>query len=105
MCYQKIIRPLLFLLPAEASHNVAMFVFKYLGRFLKAKTIYNNPIKLMGLNFPNRIGLAAGLDKNAVAIDAFAAMGFGFLEVGTVTPKPQAGNKSQDYFDLPSIRL
>jgi len=58
-------------------------------------------ITLAGLSFPNRIGLAAGLDKNARCIDAFAAMGFGFVEVGTVTPKPQPGNPKPRMFRLP----
>ena len=56
---------------------------------------------LAGLRFPNRVGLAAGLDKNARCIDAFAAMGFGFVEVGTVTPKAQPGNPKPRMFRLP----
>ncbi|MFP5406001.1 MAG: quinone-dependent dihydroorotate dehydrogenase, partial [Gammaproteobacteria bacterium] len=56
----------------------------------------------MGLRFGNRIGLAAGLDKNGAHIDAFAAMGFGFIEVGTVTPKPQPGNPRPRMFRLPA---
>ncbi|VTU25445.1 quinone-dependent dihydroorotate dehydrogenase [Variovorax sp. PBL-E5] len=58
-------------------------------------------VRLAGLSFPNRVGLAAGLDKNARCIDAFAAMGFGFVEVGTVTPKPQPGNPKPRMFRLP----
>src|SRR5207244_10629171 len=58
-------------------------------------------LTLAGLRFPNRIGLAAGLDKNARCIDAFAAMGFGFVEVGTVTPKAQPGNPKPRMFRLP----
>jgi dihydroorotate dehydrogenase len=61
----------------------------------------NDPIELAGLTFPNRVGLAAGLDKNARCIDAFAAMGFGFVEVGTVTPKGQPGNPKPRMFRLP----
>ncbi|MFM9923290.1 quinone-dependent dihydroorotate dehydrogenase [Variovorax sp. H27-G14] len=61
----------------------------------------NDPIQLAGLTFPNRVGLAAGLDKNARCIDAFAAMGFGFVEVGTVTPKAQPGNPKPRMFRLP----
>lgn len=60
-----------------------------------------SPVKLMGLNFPNRIGLAAGLDKDAQCINAFAAMGFGFVETGTVTPLPQPGNAKPRLFRLP----
>jgi dihydroorotate dehydrogenase len=61
----------------------------------------NDPVQLAGLTFPNRVGLAAGLDKNARCIDAFAAMGFGFVEVGTVTPKAQPGNPKPRMFRLP----
>ncbi|AMM26540.1 quinone-dependent dihydroorotate dehydrogenase [Variovorax sp. PAMC 28711] len=61
----------------------------------------DDPVTLAGLNFPNRIGLAAGLDKNARCIDAFSAMGFGFVEVGTVTPKPQPGSAKPRIFRLP----
>ena len=59
------------------------------------------PIECMGLKFPNRVGLAAGLDKNAVAVEGFARLGFGFIEVGTVTPKPQAGNPTPRLFRIP----
>ncbi|MBY4595499.1 quinone-dependent dihydroorotate dehydrogenase [Ottowia caeni] len=61
----------------------------------------NDPVTLAGLDFPNRVGLAAGLDKNARAIDAFASMGFGFVEVGTVTPLAQPGNPKPRMFRLP----
>jgi dihydroorotate dehydrogenase len=61
----------------------------------------DDPVSLAGLTFPNRVGLAAGLDKNARCIDAFAAMGFGFVEVGTVTPKAQPGNPKPRVFRLP----
>ncbi|REN21318.1 quinone-dependent dihydroorotate dehydrogenase, partial [Mycobacterium tuberculosis] len=61
----------------------------------------DDPVQLAGLTFPNRVGLAAGLDKNARCIDAFAAMGFGFVEVGTVTPKAQPGNPKPRMFRLP----
>jgi dihydroorotate dehydrogenase len=61
----------------------------------------DDPVTLAGLEFPNRVGLAAGLDKNARCIDAFAAMGFGFVEVGTVTPKAQPGNPKPRMFRLP----
>ena len=61
----------------------------------------DDPIELAGLKFPNRVGLAAGLDKNAQCIDGLAAMGFGFVEVGTVTPKAQPGNPKPRMFRLP----
>ena len=61
----------------------------------------SDPVTVMGLTFPNRVGLGAGLDKNGAHIDAFGAMGFGFVEVGTVTPRPQPGNPSPRLFRLP----
>src|SRR3989475_7251941 len=60
----------------------------------------SDPVELAGLKFPNRVGLAAGLDKNARCIDGLGAMGFGFVEVGTVTPKPQPGNPKPRMFRL-----
>src|SRR5690625_2688917 len=86
----------LFMLPPEAAHEVAL---KSLcaGRLvglprLMAGRPPARPVSLMGLEFPNPVGLAAGLDKNGDYIDALGGLGFGFIEVGTVTPKPQAGN-------------
>ncbi|MGE1125632.1 hypothetical protein ACQJ02_29745, partial [Pseudomonas zeae] len=61
----------------------------------------SDPVTIAGLRFPNRIGLAAGLDKNGRCIDGFGAMGFGFIEVGTVTPKGQPGNDKPRMFRLP----
>jgi dihydroorotate dehydrogenase len=66
--------------------------------------LVSDPIELAGLSFPNRVGLAAGLDKNARCIDGLGAMGFGFVEVGTVTPKPQPGNPKPRMFRLPQAR-
>lgn len=77
----------------RSQHNVLNSLYK--------QTVPNKPVTCFGLNFPNAVGLAAGLDKNAECIDAFAAMGFGFIEVGTVTPKPQAGNEKPRLFRLP----
>ncbi len=65
---------------------------------LYRRPIINNPVSVMGLNFANPVGLAAGLDKDGECIDAFAAMGFGFIEIGTVTPRPQAGNDKPRLF-------
>jgi dihydroorotate dehydrogenase len=63
--------------------------------------VQDKPVTVMGIKFPNSVGLAAGLDKNGECINAFAAMGFGFVEVGTVTPRPQAGNDKPRIFRLP----
>ncbi|MBX9705807.1 MAG: quinone-dependent dihydroorotate dehydrogenase [Gammaproteobacteria bacterium] len=100
MCYQKLIRPVLFSLPAEASHNVALRALHYYGKVAAAKPLATDPVTVMGVNFPNRVGLAAGLDKNAIALNGLAAFGFGFIEAGTVLPKPQPGNPKPRLFRL-----
>ncbi|MEX2131310.1 MAG: quinone-dependent dihydroorotate dehydrogenase [Pseudohongiellaceae bacterium] len=103
-----LMRNLLFLLPAESSHHVAlvmMGVAKRLGLLglIAARTRgLQRPVTVMGLTFPNPIGLAAGLDKNADYIDALGSLGFGFIEVGTLTPRPQPGNRKPRLFRLRS---
>ncbi|NLC20553.1 MAG: quinone-dependent dihydroorotate dehydrogenase [Halomonadaceae bacterium] len=98
-------RSILFRLDAETAHGHALTALdlahrlKLAGR-LGGKRI-DDPVELMGLRFPNRVGLAAGLDKNADHLDALGALGFGFVEVGTVTPRPQAGNPKPRLFRLP----
>ncbi|WP_104202463.1 quinone-dependent dihydroorotate dehydrogenase [Billgrantia saliphila] len=98
-------RSILFRLDAETAHGVALSALdlahrlKLSGRFAAARV--DDPVELMGLRFPNRVGLAAGLDKNADHLDALGALGFGFVEVGTVTPKPQDGNPRPRLFRLP----
>ncbi len=94
----------LFQLDAELSHELTMWFLKnsqdnFLRSFY-AQNIPNNPVEVFGLQFPNPVGLAAGLDKNGECINAFDAMGFGFVEVGTVTPKPQAGNDKPRLFRI-----
>jgi dihydroorotate dehydrogenase len=89
------LRPLLFALPPEAAHVVTLVGLKLtheLGLLPAIAKPELAPVSLMGLQFPNRLGLAAGLDKSAAYVDALGALGFGFIEVGTVTPKPQRGN-------------
>lgn len=73
-------------------------------QFLWSQPRVDDPVEIAGLRFPNRVGLAAGLDKNARCLDAFAAMGFGFVEVGTVTPRAQPGNARPRMFRLPEHR-
>ena len=85
-----IIRRLLFALPPEAAHRIALQAVRAWG--LAAPSRGGEPIRVMGLPFRNRIGLAAGFDKDAVAVRGLAGLGFGFVEVGTVTPRPQPGN-------------
>ena len=101
-------RKFLFGLSAEAAHNVTMAGLA-LAQRTPLQLAYcsgrvSDPIELAGLSFPNRVGLAAGLDKNARCIDGLGAMGFGFVEVGTVTPKPQAGNPKPRMFRLPEAQ-
>ncbi|MDM0112141.1 quinone-dependent dihydroorotate dehydrogenase [Variovorax sp. J22R133] len=98
-------RPFLFGLDAEHAHEVTMDALARtqntpLACFY-ASTRVDDPVTLAGLRFPNRVGLAAGLDKNARCIDGLAAMGFGFVEVGTVTPKAQPGNAKPRMFRIP----
>jgi dihydroorotate dehydrogenase len=95
-----LLRPLLFTLPPETAHSVALNALKFLHKFKFNKKIPNKPCKVMGLEFPNPVGLAAGLDKNGEYIDGLADLGFGFIEVGTVTPKPQPGNPKPRIFRL-----
>ena len=102
-----LLRAVLFRLDAETSHNVALRLINLcLGNSLvrpiltRRNARYNTPFSCMGLTFPNRIGLAAGLDKNADYLDGLGALGFGFIEVGTVTPRPQPGNPQPRMFRL-----
>ena len=103
-CYLQILRPLLFCLPAEAAHNLAMAALRLTpSPFLRSMfgPIPQRPLRLFGLNFPNPVGLAAGMDKNAVALPAWQAMGFGFLEAGTITALAQPGNEKPRCFRFP----
>jgi len=95
----------LLLCDPEWSHDVSInFLRNSQHNFLNklySQTTASKPVTCFGITFPNPIGLAAGLDKNAECIDAFAAMGFGFIEVGTTTPRPQSGNDKPRMFRLP----
>ena len=99
------IRNLLFRLPPEQAHTLALAGLDLANRIgvLKAcsPTIDSFPVNVMGLDFPNPVGLAAGLDKNADHLDALGSLGFGFIEVGTVTPLAQPGNPKPRMFRLP----
>ncbi|MCL2655863.1 MAG: quinone-dependent dihydroorotate dehydrogenase [Betaproteobacteria bacterium] len=98
-------RPLLFSLDPETAHDLTLWSLHHFGGVLpSAPLAKGQPIEVMGLKFPNRIGLAAGLDKNGEAIDAFANFGFGHIEVGTVTPRPQPGNPRPRMFRLPEAK-
>ncbi len=101
-------RPILFGLDPETAHELTLNALAATqGTLLQlayCSARVDDPIELAGLTFPNRVGLAAGLDKNARCIDALSAMGFGFAEVGTVTPRAQAGNAKPRLFRLPQAR-
>ncbi|MDO8933530.1 MAG: quinone-dependent dihydroorotate dehydrogenase, partial [Rhodocyclaceae bacterium] len=84
-----LVKPFVFALDPETAHETALAGMRTLGRVGLApayRPLADKPVTVMGLTFPNRIGLAAGLDKNGEAIDALAGWGFGCLEIGTVTP-------------------
>lgn len=103
-----LMRPVLFQLPPETAHHLALNLLEILYRLKLAALIVDTrpsrPCHLMGLDFPNPIGLAAGLDKNAQYIDSLALLGCGFIEVGTVTPRPQLGNPRPRLFRLPAAQ-
>ena len=96
------IRSFLFLLNPELAHHISMKGLKLACFFglIRGKNISSKPIMIMGLKFPNRVGLAAGLDKNAEYITPLSKLGFGFIEVGTVTPRSQPGNSKPRSFRL-----
>lgn len=96
-----LLRPLLFSLPPEQSHDLTLAALRHGLGHLWPGRVPARPVRVMGLDFPNPVGLAAGLDKNGDCIDGLAALGFGFVEVGTVTPRPQSGNPAPRLFRLP----
>lgn len=98
-------RPLLFSMAPERAHDLTLSLLKsaHKMRFIRQK-IDAKPVTCMGIEFPNPVGLAAGLDKNGAYIDALAALGFGFIEIGTITPRPQAGNPQPRLFRIPEAK-
>ena len=100
-------RPLLFALDSERAHDVSLAALQWAHRWMpfalpaSAPITAGPPVQVAGLSFPNRVGLAAGLDKNAAHLDALGRFGFGFMEAGTVTPRPQPGNPKPRMFRLP----
>lgn len=102
MVYRSLVRPILFRLPPETAHELALHSLSLLPSRLLARA-YNDPslrIERFGLSFPNPVGLAAGFDKNGVALQPLAALGFGFIEAGTVTYHSQPGNPRPRLFRL-----
>jgi len=109
--YKLFIRPFLFLFNPETAHHFTLGLLKLVLKFPFAKSLFrflycvqDDKLKrnLFGLEFPNPVGLAAGFDKNALYIDELACLGFGFIEIGTVTPLPQPGNDKPRLFRLPA---
>lgn len=107
MLYRWVIRPCLFLFQPEQAHLVALGLINLLLRVPGIKTLCrrlfstpSDPVYLAGIKFPNRVGLAAGFDKDARYLHVWETLGFGFVEVGTVTPKPQPGNPKPRVFRL-----
>ncbi|TVT50268.1 MAG: quinone-dependent dihydroorotate dehydrogenase [Denitromonas halophila] len=99
-----LIRSVFFSMDAEQAHGLGMNALRLGGRLLPpAEPLPAVPTEVMGIAFPNRVGLAAGLDKNGEAIDGLARIGFGFLEIGTITPRPQPGNPKPRLFRLPEV--
>ncbi|MFZ4536149.1 quinone-dependent dihydroorotate dehydrogenase [Propionivibrio sp.] len=100
-----LIRKVFFSIDPEIAHGLGMSGVDFLNRAgiacLLAKPIPPAPVTVMGLRFPNPVGLAAGLDKNGEHVDALAGLGFGFIEIGTVTPRPQPGNTKPRMFRIP----
>ncbi len=97
-------RPLLFSLDAESAHNLTLPALQVAARLGLSRLIAQpkaDPRTVMGIRFPNPVGLAAGLDKDGAYIDGLAALGFGFIEIGTVTPRAQPGNPKPRMFRLP----
>ena len=107
MFYRTFLRPLLFRLPAEMAHELALHslsVAPTLGRRLLGERYLTSPfgkLRRFGLTFSNPVGLAAGFDKDGIALESLAALGFGFIEAGTVTLRPQDGNPKPRLFRLP----
>jgi dihydroorotate dehydrogenase len=103
-----LVRPLLFALEAETAHHFTLDALRVLAGLGLAPSSGAAPLscarRVIGLDFPNPVGLAAGLDKNGDYIDALARLGFGFIEIGTVTPRPQPGNPRPRLFRLPAAR-
>ena len=108
--YEKIFRPLLFKLEAERAHRIAAFSMRVLGKTTPLRglaSLYcrteSSPVRLFGLDFPNPVGLAAGMDKNGEFIRSSLALGFGHVEIGTITPQRQLGNPRPRLFRYPPV--
>jgi dihydroorotate dehydrogenase len=107
--YERLIRPVLFRLPPESAHQLTLKMICLAGKISPLRKLMSSQftpdasqkITLFGINFPNQVGLAAGYDKNAQAVLGLSALGFGHIEIGTITPFPQPGNPKPRIFRLP----
>jgi len=103
--YYKLLRPVLFLFSAEKAHHLTLNGLKLASKVgllkLSTKKVSSSPTTVMGIEFPNQVGLAAGLDKNGDYLVELSQLGFGFVEIGTITPRPQDGNPLPRLFRLP----
>ncbi|MFZ5556566.1 MAG: quinone-dependent dihydroorotate dehydrogenase [Pseudomonadota bacterium] len=101
-------RPALFALDPETAHDLTLTSLDWAHRLHAGRVLFHpprgTPVEMMGLTFPNAVGLAAGMDKNGAHVDALGALGFGFIEVGTVTPRPQPGNPRPRLFRFPQAQ-
>ena len=98
-------RPLLFTLAPERAHEFTLYILDKAHQLgLMQQKVAAKPVTCMGIEFSNPVGLAAGLDKNGAHIDALAGLGFGFIEIGTITPRPQAGNPQPRLFRIPEAK-
>ena len=106
--YRHVVRPLLFSLPPETAHHIALAALQLTSKIELMRSLLrrfqpsSRPVSLFGLNFPHPVGLAAGFDKNGLALPAWAALGFAFIEIGTVTARPQPGNPKPRIFRYPN---
>ncbi|WP_303783225.1 quinone-dependent dihydroorotate dehydrogenase [Azovibrio restrictus] len=103
-----LLRRVLFSMDAEKAHGIALSGISFLQASglsgLVADRFVDDPVEVMGIRFPNKVGLAAGLDKNGAHIDGLAALGFGHIEIGTITPRPQPGNPKPRLFRIPEAQ-
>src|SRR5438045_5395837 len=104
MIYERLLRPLLFALDPATAHHFALESCRVAAPLLPKATEKTSPLSVFGLNFHHRVGLAAGLDKNGVAVPAWEALGFSFVEIGTVTAQAQPGNPRPRIFRYPKER-
>src|SRR5438874_10745831 len=101
MIYERLLRPLLFALDPETAHHFVLAFLRAAGPLLPKPTDTTSRVSVFGLNFRHRVGLAAGLDKNGIALPAWEALGFSFVEIGTVTDQAHMGNQRSRIFRYP----